>query len=48
MFCDKDGRLWVGTAKGLDRYDYTTGHFVHYPFQGNASPRVTYITQLES
>ena len=48
MFCDKDGRLWVGTAKGLDRYDYTTGHFVHYPFQGNVSPRVTYITQLES
>ena len=47
MYCDSEGRLWVGTAKGLDRYDYETGAFVHYPFEGDVSPRVTWITQCE-
>lgn len=32
LFCDSDGRLWVGTTKGLDRYDYATDEFTHYPF----------------
>ena len=27
---DSQGRLWVGTANGLDQLDEKTGKFIHY------------------
>jgi signal transduction histidine kinase len=27
---DRSGNLWIATAAGLDRFDRTTGRFVHY------------------
>ena len=32
LYCDRLGRLWVGTRMGLSRYDYTTDQFERYPF----------------
>jgi signal transduction histidine kinase/ligand-binding sensor domain-containing protein/DNA-binding response OmpR family regulator len=29
-FVDKDGSLWFGTGRGLDKFDYETGKIVHY------------------
>ena len=46
LYCDSDSNLWVGTNRGLDRYDYASGKFIHYPFAAGAHPRVTKITQL--
>jgi diguanylate cyclase (GGDEF)-like protein len=39
---DKQGRLWVGTAQGLDRFDEATGTFIHYgPNEdGTGIPRI--------
>jgi signal transduction histidine kinase/DNA-binding response OmpR family regulator/ligand-binding sensor domain-containing protein len=45
LFCDSDNQLWVGTAKGLDRFDYATESFRHYRLSQNFLPRVTNITQ---
>ena len=45
MFCDNDGQLWVGTSKGLDRYDYATDEFIHYPFDRGSHPRVSKLDQ---
>ncbi len=30
MFRDSKGRIWVGTDKGVDRFDQKTGQFIHY------------------
>ena len=46
LYCDSDSNLWIGTGRGLDRYDYASGKFVHYPFADGAKPRVTKITRL--
>jgi signal transduction histidine kinase/ligand-binding sensor domain-containing protein/CheY-like chemotaxis protein len=35
VYGDKHRRMWVGTASGLDRYDESTGQFIHYPGEGN-------------
>ncbi|MBO4606642.1 MAG: response regulator [Prevotella sp.] len=29
---DSKGRLWIGSSKGLMRYDYPSGHFIRYHF----------------
>ena len=29
LYCDRKGNIWVGTSRGLDCYDRTTGRFVH-------------------
>ena len=46
LYNDRDSSLWIGTAKGIDRYDYATGRFIHYPFDNGAKPRVTKIVSL--
>ena len=46
LFCDQDGQLWVGTSRGIDRYDYASGSFVHYPFADGARPRIRKIIQM--
>ena len=45
LYCDREGRLWVGTRKGLVRYDYATDRFIDYPFANQETPRV--ISLLE-
>lgn len=37
---DRSGRLWIGSAKGLMRYDYRKNNFVRYPFPDGRRPRV--------
>jgi len=33
---DKDQQIWVATSRGVDRFDYKTSTFIHYPqFCGN-------------
>ena len=42
---DREGRLWIGTNRGLDRFDHDTETFVHYPFPNNIQPRVSSLCQ---
>ena len=46
LLLDKEGRLWVGTNRGLDRYDEAIDGFVHYPFPNGILPRVSSMLQL--
>lgn len=34
MFEDKEGDIWIGTDRGLSRYDATTGQFINYTRPG--------------
>ena len=45
LFCDPKGQLWIGTRKGLDRYDYASDNFTHIPFPDNIRPRVSDISR---
>lgn len=48
MLCDHDGRLWIGTNRGLDLCDVDRGgQFRHYPFPDGALPRVSSLLQRE-
>jgi signal transduction histidine kinase/ligand-binding sensor domain-containing protein/DNA-binding response OmpR family regulator len=31
------GNLWIGTDKGIDRFDFSTGKFVHYSYLTNGA-----------
>ena len=45
LLSDNKGRLWVGTNRGLDRFDADREQFVHYPFPDGLSPRVSALLQ---
>ncbi len=47
LFVDSKERLWIGSAKGLMRYDYPTGHFIRYEFvdSRHIKPRVYSIVE---
>ena len=40
---DKKGAIWIGTSKGLDRYNPSTKTFVHYPEFDDMVNGVTWI-----
>lgn len=46
LFCTKDGEMYIGTGKGLARYDYTTDKFHRITFKLNIQPRVNSIAEL--
>lgn len=44
---DHDGNMWVGTSAGVDRFDWNTQQFVHYP-QLAGNEQVNWIEQDSS
>ncbi len=50
LLVDSKQRLWVGTASGASRYDYSTGHFINYRFKypGNIRPRVYSFVEMSN
>ena len=46
LLCEDSGQIWVGTAKGLDLHEPSTGGFVHYKFPDGLCPRVSKIIRL--
>ena len=49
LYVDSKGRLWVGSAKGLMRYDYSSGHFIRYQFSDSRQiqPRIYSILETK-
>ena len=45
---DSRGRLWIGSAKGLMRYDYENNCFVHYPVPSGRRMRIYSIIESRS
>ncbi len=47
---DSKGRLWIGSSKGIMRYDYPSGHFIRYHFLDarGIKPRVYSIIETQS
>lgn len=43
--CTDDGRMFIGTGKGLMQYDYATDHFAGYRFPGSIQPRINSLTE---
>ncbi len=41
---DHDGNIWVGTSAGIDRFDWQTDRFIHYP-QLAGEEQVNWIEQ---
>lgn len=48
LFCAKNGEMFIGTGKGLARYDYTTDKFHRFAFPRDIQPRVNSIAELPS
>ncbi|MCR4582175.1 MAG: response regulator [Prevotella sp.] len=48
LFVDKTGTLWVGTAKGLQYYEYETNRFRRYHFPDDREPRVASIQESKN
>lgn len=40
----RDKTLWIGSNKGLSRYDYATNTFVNYRFPSGLQPRISTLT----
>lgn len=48
FFQDSKGNIWIGTMKGLDRFNPITKTFTHfYPFESKDNPAVTSIVEDE-
>ena len=48
IYEDKAGNIWIGTSKGLDKFNYSTKKFEHYfPFAHNEHGFVTSISEDE-
>ncbi len=45
MMVDSQHRLWIGSSKGLCRYDYERNCFVRYEFPDTKQPRVECIVE---
>ena len=48
LLCTKDGQMFIGTGKGLARYDYTTDKFQRFRFPGDIQPRVNSLAEMPS
>lgn len=48
LLCTKDGEMFIGTGKGLARYDYTTDKFHRFRFPGDIQPRVNSLVEMPS
>ncbi len=46
LVCTSDGTLFIGSSRGLMRYDYTTDNFYRFQFPDSIQPRVSTITEL--
>lgn len=42
---DSQGRLWIGSAKGVMRYDYASDSFHHYKLPITRTPRISSIIE---
>src|SRR5690606_8593423 len=42
LFCDSSGYMWIGTKRGIDRYDPRTGSIRHFYMGGD----VVYPVQM--
>src|SRR4029077_9445359 len=41
LFKDRSGTLWMGCESGLDRFETSTGAFVHYQFVSAGAPHLS-------
>ena len=48
LLSTKDGDMFIGTGKGLARYDYTTDKFHRFQFPGDINPRVNSMVEMPS
>ena len=48
LLSTREGGMFVGSCKGLSRYDYETDTFHRYHFPNNVTPRVNSLVELES
>lgn len=48
LLCTKDGEMYIGTGKGLARYDYITDKFQRFRFPGDMHPRVNSLVEMPS
>lgn len=47
---DSKGRIWIGTSKGLNQYNHTTGtfnHFINQPLNPNSLGHDLVLSLLE-
>ncbi|MBR5687016.1 MAG: response regulator [Prevotella sp.] len=45
LLVDSNHRLWIGSSKGVCRFDYERNAFVRYPFPEGAARRVEYLME---
>lgn len=48
LLSTKNGDMFIGTGKGLARYDYTTDKFHRFQFPGDINPRVNSMVEMPS
>ena len=45
LLVDSQHRLWIGSSKGVCRFDYERNCFVRYPFPEGLTPRVEFMME---